>query len=62
MYIPLDGSGAASTAGGLSLSTAFLALLVLCLCLSGCFSFPSSGNDEAGAGMDVSFRFGLPDT
>lgn len=59
VYIPLDG-GAVSAAEGLSLSTAFLTLLILCLCLSGCSSFLSSGNDDAG--LDISFLFGLLDT
>lgn len=55
-----DGGGAVTTAEGLS--TAFLTLLILFLCLSGCSSFLSSDNDDAQSGLDVSFLLGLPGT
>lgn len=59
--VPLDGSSAALPAEGLSLPITLLTLLTLCLCLSGCSSFLSSGNDDALSGLDISFLFGLPD-
>lgn len=62
VFIPLDGSGAASTAEGSSLSTAFLTLLIFFLFLSGFSSFPSSVTDDAKPGLDTSFLFGLLDT